>query len=99
MRQPALVEDRHPMGAKTSLIRVVGRQNYRDAATCESLDLREHPYLVAEVEARRGLVHHENFGLLSERPGDKRDLPLAAAHFGVWLVCEVSDAEEIEHLL
>ena len=55
--------------------------------------------MIAEIETRSGLIHHENFGLLSERPGHKCDLSLATAYLGIWLVCEMNDAEEIEHLL
>ena len=59
-----------------------------------ALDLREHADLVAEVEARGRLIHHQHFGLLSERPGDERELPLTAAHFRICPVDKIIDPEE-----
>ena len=94
MSEPALVEDRHALGAEKSLVGIVGRQDHRDAAGRERFDLRQHAHLVAEVEAGGGLIHHQHLRFLRERAGDQSKLPLAAAHFRIRPVDKVIDPKE-----
>lgn len=62
----------------------------------ESAHLGKHAHLVAEVETRSGLVHHEERGLLHKRAGDEDHLALASRYLGVIAIAQVGDAELFE---
>ena len=67
-----------------------------DAAMRESAHLGKHAHLVAEVETRSGLVHHEERGLLHKRAGDEDHLALASRYLGVIAIAQVGDVELFE---
>ncbi len=49
--------------------------------------------LVAEVETRRRLVHHEEVRLLRKRPGDDHELPLSSGELRIRTVREMLDGK------
>src|SRR5262249_26381810 len=96
--QTAVVEEGDAVRAQEGVIRIVGGEHHRDAVPGELLDLGEHAYLVAEVEAGRGLVHDENGRLLSEGAGDEGELALTPADLRVGPLGQMLDAEASERL-
>ena len=92
MGESAPVQDRHALGADKGLVGIVRRQDDRDAAAGEGLDLRQHAHLVTEVEAGGRLIHHQHLRFLRQRAGDQRKLALAAAHVRVRTVGKIVDA-------
>ena len=60
------------------------------------LHLGQDHHLVAEIEARRRLVHDDGGGVLGQRAGHQHELALAAADAGVFRLGERADAEGVE---
>ncbi len=84
------------MGEQERLIGVVGREHHADAARGEPVHLAQHADLIAEVQARGGLIHDEHAGLLREGARDERELALAPADLAVRTVGEMADAEQVQ---
>ena len=76
--QPAFGDDRDAGRDKQRMVGIVGREHDAVAFPGKFADAGQHHRLIAEIEARRGLVHDQDRGLLGERPRDQRKLALAA---------------------
>lgn len=63
---------------REDLIRIMGREDDRKSARRESGDFAEHQRLVAEIETRRRLAHHEDGAVLRQRSSDQHELALTA---------------------
>src|SRR5258708_33944841 len=92
----AFAEEEGAMRAEERVVRIVAREENRDAGRSQLRDFSEYPDLVAEVEARGGLVHHQQPRLLRQRPGDQGELALAAGDLGDRLFPHPPDAERPE---
>src|SRR5262249_24856272 len=55
------------------------RDDDRCAAFHKAIDCFSNFYLSLRIDARRGLVEDEDFGIVRERPGKSKKLPLADA--------------------
>ena len=97
--QPALCDHGDARRDQQRVVRIVGREH--DAVTFgrEIADAAEHHRLVAEIEARGRLVHHQDRRFLGERARDQRELALAAGDAGVVVLGEIRDAEHRELLV
>src|SRR5262245_55930656 len=96
MSEPTAVQDRHAPGAEKRLVGIVCRQDHSDTMTRERLDLRQHAYLVAKVEAGGGLVHYQHLWFLRQRAGDQGQLPFTATYFRIRPVSQATDAQKLQ---
>jgi hypothetical protein len=91
---PALVHQDDAGVEREGLVGVVGRQDHGMAAAAGEVgDARQHPRLVAEVEARGRFVHDQDRRLLRERAGDHHHLPLPAREARVIGARQIADPE------
>ena len=72
------------------------RHHDRDPRRTECTDAVHHEHLIAEIEARRGLVHAEELRLLRNRTCQEDKLPLSAADLCIDLFCKMFDAEHLK---
>src|SRR5258707_5450750 len=99
LQRAPLAEQEGAVRAQQRVVRIVAREENRDAGRSQLRDFSEHPDLVAEVEAGGGLVHHQQPRLLRQRAGDERELALAARDFSDRLVGELCYAQRLERPL
>ena len=78
------------------VIRIVGREHDAVVLAREIADAAEHHRLIAEIEARGRLVHHQDRRFLRERARNQGELALAAGDAGVVVVLQLADAERGE---
>ena len=79
-----------------SMVRIVRRERNRKPVRGKSADLAQDLALVAEVEACGRFVEEDGARLLRQRPGDERELPLAAGNARIGPSSEMGDAEPCE---
>jgi hypothetical protein len=75
---PALIDDREPIGERVGLLEVVGREEDGRAGLAQVLDLLPHARPRLRVEAGRGLVEEEDLGPVDDAEPHVEAAPHAA---------------------
>src|SRR3977135_3073840 len=75
------------------MVRVVRGEQDAMTGSSERANLAHHLALIAEVEARGGLVEHDELRLLRQRAGKQDKLTFAAGNHGVGALRQMGDAE------
>ena len=76
--QPSPGDNRHAVGEFARLVGVVGREDDGVAALAQGAHPLQHDKAIAEIEARRRLVHDQQRRILRKGARDQAELPLAA---------------------
>src|SRR5215831_17285736 len=84
------------IGGAQRVVRIMGCEKDAVSRCSERADFAHDFALIAEVQARGGLVEHDEPRLLSERTGQQHELALAAGDHGIGPLLEMRDAEPVE---
>ena len=100
LRQPAPVEDRHPVGQHLEGVGVVAHHDQRPAALPpQAAEDLQHPVAGGGVEAGGGLVEHEQLGIAHQGEGEQHQAALASGELpGVALQGPLAEAHVFEDL-
>ncbi len=100
LEDPALVEERHPVGHLAREAHLVGHHHHRHVQLGgQRLHHRQHLAGELGVQRRRGLVEQHHVGLHAERAGDRDALLLAPGQPDRVLACLVGQADAVEEVL
>ena len=86
-------------GEGQGVLGVVGAEDHGIALCRQTAHHLQYPQLVAVVQRRGGLVHHQHLRLLRQRTGDQHQLLLAAGEMGEVPLPQMGRAHLLQRLV